>query len=43
MAEKFQTITELYESTAKAVTATSSHWRAFLTFACRNYRLPFDE
>ena len=43
MAEKFQTITGLYESTAKAVTATSSHWRAFLTFACRNYRLPFDE
>ena len=43
MAEKLQTITELYESTAKAVTATPSHWRAFLTFACRNYRLPFDE
>ena len=43
MAEKFQTITELYESTAKAVTATPSHWGAFLTFACRNYRLPFDE
>ena len=43
MAEKFQTITELYESTAKAVTATSANWRAFLTFACRNYRLPFDE
>ncbi len=43
MAEKFQTITELYESTAKAVTATPSHWGAFLTFACRNYRLSFDE
>ena len=43
MAEKFQTITELYESTAKAVTATFASWRAFLTFSCRNYRLPFDE
>ncbi len=43
MADKFQNITELYESTAKAATATSSSWRAFLTFACRNYRLPFDE
>ena len=43
MADKIQNITELYESTAKAVTATSASWRAFLTFACRNYRLPFDE
>lgn len=43
MAEKYQTITELYETTAKVVTATPSSWRAFLTFACRNYRLPFDE
>lgn len=43
MADKFQNITELYESTAKAATATPSSWRAFLTFACRNYRLPFDE
>ena len=43
MAGKFQNITELYESTAKAVTATPSSWRAFLASACRNYRLPFDE
>ncbi len=43
MADKFQNITELYESTAKAATATPSSWRAFLTSACRNYRLPFDE
>ena len=43
MADKFQNITELYESTAKAVTATPSSWRAFLISACCNYRLPFDE
>ena len=29
MASKFQTITELHGSTAKAVTATPSSWRAF--------------
>ena len=43
MAARWEQITELYKQTAREVTATPSHWRAFLTFACRNYRLPFDE
>lgn len=43
MATRWEQITELFKQTAREVTATPSSWRAFLTFACRNYRLPFDE
>lgn len=43
MATRWEQITELYRQTAREVTATPTNWRAFLTFACRNYRLPFDE
>ncbi len=43
MATRWEQITELFKQTAREMTATPSSWRAFLTFACRNYRLPFDE
>ena len=43
MATRWEQITELFKQTAREVTATPSSWRAFLTFACHNYRLPFDE
>ena len=43
MAARWEQITELYQETAREATASPSHWRAFLTSACRNYRLPFDE
>ncbi|MCL2352673.1 MAG: hypothetical protein FWC55_09100 [Firmicutes bacterium] len=43
MAGKFQTITDLYESTTKQVTDSPGAWTAFLRSACRNYKLRFDE
>ena len=43
MATRWEQITELFKQTAQEVTTTPSNWRAFLTSACRNYRLPFDE
>lgn len=43
MAARWEQITELFKQTAQEVTASPSNWRAFLTSACRNYRLPFDE
>lgn len=43
MAARWEQITELFKQTVQEVTSTPSSWRAFLTSACRNYRLPFDE
>lgn len=43
MAARWEQITELFKQTAQEVTTTPSNWREFLTSACRNYRLPFDE
>ena len=43
MATRWEQITELFKQTAREVTTTPASWRAFLTSACRNYRLPFDE
>ena len=43
MAARWEQITELFKQTAQEVTSTPSSWRAFLTSACRNYRLPFEE
>lgn len=42
MARKYEIITELYDRTVANLT-TPRVWRAFLTTACRNYRLPFDD
>lgn len=41
--KRFDIITELYAEAVKEVTATPENWMAFLSSACRNYRLPFDE
>ena len=42
MARRYELITELYERTRAAVTSPQE-WQKFLTTACRNYKLPFDE
>ena len=43
MARKFDVISELYRRTVNAVVNDPQNWQAFLTSACRNYRLRFDE
>ena len=43
MTTRWEQITELYKQTAREVTAAPASWRTFLTFACRNYRLSYDE
>ena len=42
MATKHELITELYTRTQKNVTAPQE-WQRFLSTACRNFRLSFDE
>ncbi len=42
MAIRYKALTELYQETQRRVTAPAE-WQQFLTSACRNYRLPFDE
>ena len=42
MATKYELITELYKRTQKNV-AAPQEWQRFLTTACRNFRLSFDE
>ena len=42
MTRKYELITELYERTQKSVTDPSK-WQEFLSSACQNYKLPFDE
>lgn len=42
MARKYEIITELYRRTIRKITAPQE-WQRFLTTACRNYRLSFDE
>ncbi len=42
MAKKYELITELYERTRQRMTEPQE-WQRFLTTACRNYRLSFDE
>lgn len=41
--KKYEMITELYAGAVKEVTAEPEHWMSFLSSACRNFRLPFDE
>jgi len=43
MARKYDLITELYNRTCKTVVSNPQNWQAFLTSACRNYKLRFDE
>lgn len=42
MARKYEIITELYQRTVAGLSAPQA-WQNFLTTACRNFRLPFDE
>ena len=42
MAAKYDLITELYLQTVTGLSAPES-WQGFLTTACRNFRLPFQE
>lgn len=43
MARKYDLISELYDRTCKMVVSSPQNWEAFLTSACRNYKLRFDE
>lgn len=42
MARRYELITELYERIQKGVTLPDK-WQEFLSSACQNYKLPFDE
>ena len=42
MARRYETITELYHETIAGLAAPQV-WQSFLTTACHNFRLPFDE
>lgn len=41
--KKYDLITDLYAETVKEVTSSPEQWLSFLTSACRNFRLPFDD
>ncbi len=43
MARKYDLISALYDRTSKSVVDNPEVWQRFLTSACRNYRLRFDE
>lgn len=43
MARKYDLISELYNRTCKSVVSSPMNWQAFLSSACRNYKLRFDE
>lgn len=42
MARKYEIITELYRKTVLGLTSPQN-WQSFLSTACHNFRLPFDE
>ena len=42
MAIRYKALTELYHETQRQIIAPAE-WQHFLSSACRNYRLPFDE
>ena len=43
MARKYDLITELYSRTCQSVVSSPKNWQSFLSSACRNYKLRFDE
>lgn len=43
MTRKYNYISELHENTCKTVVSNPQNWQAFLSAACRNYKLRFDE
>lgn len=43
MAKKFDLITALYEEEQKLIVRSPESWKSFLSSACRNYKLRFDD
>jgi hypothetical protein len=43
MPTKLQRITALYDEALASVTESAEAWTAFLSSACMNYKLPFEE
>ena len=43
MARKYDIISELYNRTCKMVSSSPQNWENFLSSACNNFRLRFDE
>lgn len=43
MANKYEFIKATFDDTLKQITKSSDSWQAFLTSACRNFKLPFEE
>ena len=43
MKKRVDLITELYDRSIREITEKPENWMDFLRFACRNFRLPFDE
>ena len=43
MADKYRQICELYSQICNKVVTSPKDWRSFLSSACRNYKLRFDE
>lgn len=43
MANRFETISAVYENTRKNIVSSPQKWADFLSSACRNYKLKFDE
>jgi N12 class adenine-specific DNA methylase len=43
MPTKLETITALYDQTLASMTKSPRQWTAFLSSACMNYKLPFEE
>lgn len=43
MASKFEMISAIYEDVQHSIVKSPEAWTSFLSSACHNYRLPFDE
>ncbi len=43
MAQKIEHIVQLYEETINKISSSPQEWKKFLTSACRNYKLRYDE
>ena len=43
MANKYEFIKATFDDTLKQITKSADNWQAFLTSACRNFKLPFEE
>lgn len=43
MSLKYHNLMAIYEQTCQRITSSSFEWQSFLTTACRNYKLRFDE